>query len=108
MVGKKAHIGLLKASLCLPIEVFFEDFEGGGLVDDGFLFFGVSAGLTEFFGGGHGGEAFVDVGERDAFEGGFEFFAKAADFGGAGAFRAIHAKREAKDDVLNFSLGDDL
>jgi len=91
----------------LPAEVFGEDFEGGGLVDDGLLLLGVFAGLVEFFGGGDGGEAFVEIGEGDGAEFGAELFAEFADFGGGGAFGAIHAEGEAEDDGFNFSFRDD-
>ncbi len=77
------------------------------MVDEGLLFFGVFAGLVEFFGGADGGEAFVEVGEGDGVELLAELLAELADFGRGGAFGAIHAEGEAEDDGLDFTLGDE-
>lgn len=93
--------------LVLPAEVVFENFEGGGLIDDAALFFGVLAGFAEFFRGGHGGETFVNESERESSEVFFEFLAEQADFLGAGALGSVHAEREAEDDCLDLPLGDD-
>ena len=93
--------------LVLPAEVVFENFEGGGLIDDAALFFGVLAGFAEFFRGGHGGEAFVNESEGEATEVFLELLAEEADFLGAGSLGSVHAEREAENDGLDLPLGDD-
>ena len=49
----------------LPSKVVFEDFEGGGLVDDVLLLFCLFAGFAELVRRGDGGETFVEIGEWD-------------------------------------------
>lgn len=84
-----------------------EDFEGGGLVDDGFLFAGVFAGLVEFGGGGGGGEGFVVVVEGEVGELVLELVAEGANFLGGGAFGAVEAEGEAEEEGFDLALGDD-
>ena len=89
------------------VEPAGEDFDGGGLVDEGLLAFGIAAGVAEFGGGVDGAVRLineVDGHVRESFQ---QPVGETADLGGGGAFLGIEVQGEAEDESDDATLGDD-
>lgn len=67
------------------------------------MLFRIAARLAQFSGGGGGGERLVHVNEGDEGNPLPKFLTEGSDFGSGGAFAAVHADGQAKDDGVNFA-----
>lgn len=84
-----------------------KDFHGGGLVDEGFLFFGIFPSLVKFGGGAYGAVGFVDKMQRDLRMECLQLLGKTSCFLCGLAFSAIEMTGQADDDGFDLALLND-
>lgn len=88
------------------IHPLLEDFDGGGLVDEGFLLFGVFSCFMQLCGGADGAVGFVDPMQRDLRVECLQLLGKTSGFLCGLAFSAIEVAGETDDDGFDLALLD--
>ncbi len=91
----------------LAIHPELEDLDGGGLIDERLLLFGIFPCLVQLRRCADSGVGFIDEMQRQARMEGLELGGKAADFLRRLAFSAIEMTRHAEDDGFDLALLND-